>query len=190
MERLREITDESVRLWGHDGDRIVLLENLESRQTVRSVLQPGGTTIPLHASAAGKAMLARLPEHEVDEFLAQPLTALTPQTITDPAVLREQLARDPAQGLRRDAPRGMEGRRGRRRRHPRPERPAGGGHRARPADAPADRAAHPPLRKGSRRGGEELSAELAGPSHRVHPVRTHVPGEGVEPPRPLRGRRV
>ena len=39
MERLREITDESVRLWGHDGDRIVLLENLESRQTVRSVLQ-------------------------------------------------------------------------------------------------------------------------------------------------------
>jgi IclR family transcriptional regulator, acetate operon repressor len=91
MERLREITDESVRLWARDGDRIVLLENMESRQAVRSVLQPGGITIPLHASAAGKAMLARLPEHEVDELLAQPLAALTPQTITDPAVLREQL---------------------------------------------------------------------------------------------------
>jgi IclR family transcriptional regulator, acetate operon repressor len=91
MERLREITDESVRLWGHDGDRIVLLENMESRQAVRSVLQPGGTTIPLHASAAGKAILARLPEDEVDQLLAQPLAALTPQTITDPTVLRDQL---------------------------------------------------------------------------------------------------
>jgi IclR family acetate operon transcriptional repressor len=91
MERLREITDESVRLWGHDGDRIVLLENMESRQAVRSVLQPGGTTIPLHASAAGKAMLARLPDDEVDHFLDQPLVALTPQTITDPEILRGQL---------------------------------------------------------------------------------------------------
>lgn len=91
MERLRGITDESVRLWAHDGDRIVLLENMETRQAVRSVLQPGGTTIPLHASAAGKAILAQLPEHEVNELLAQPLAALTPQTITDPAVLRDQL---------------------------------------------------------------------------------------------------
>jgi IclR family acetate operon transcriptional repressor len=91
MERLRDTTDESIRLWARDGDRIVLLENLESRQAVRSVLQPGGTTIPLHASAAGKAILAGLPEHEVDELLAQPLASLTAQTITDPAVLREQL---------------------------------------------------------------------------------------------------
>ena len=91
MEQLREITDESVRLWAPDGDRIVLLENMESRQAVRSVLQPGGITIPLHASAAGKAMLARMSEDEVDQLLAQPLIALTPQTITDPAVLREQL---------------------------------------------------------------------------------------------------
>ena len=153
MERLREITDESVRLWGHDGDRIVLLENMESRQAVRSVLQPGGTTIPLHASAAGKAMLARLPEHEVDEFLAQPAHRAHPADDHRSCGPARAARRDPAQGLRRDAPRGMEGRRGRRRRHPRPERPAGGGHRARPADAPADRAAHPPLRKGSRRGG-------------------------------------
>ena len=91
MERLRGISDESVRLWAPDGDRLVLLENMDSRQPVRSVLQPGGTTMPLHATAAGKAILAALPEHEVDELLARPLTALTPQTITDPTVLREQL---------------------------------------------------------------------------------------------------
>jgi IclR family acetate operon transcriptional repressor len=91
MERLRGITDESVRLWAPDGDRLVLLENLDSRQPVRSVLQPGGTTMPLHATAAGKAILASLPDDEVDVLLARPLTALTPHTITDPDVLRVQL---------------------------------------------------------------------------------------------------
>jgi IclR family acetate operon transcriptional repressor len=96
MERLRGITDESVRLWAPDVDRIVLLESMDSRQAVRSVLQPGETTLPLHATAAGKAILARLPAHEVDALLAQPLTAFTPQTITDPTLLREQL-----RGIRR-----------------------------------------------------------------------------------------
>ena len=92
MERLREITDESVRLWGHDGDRIVLLENMESRQAVRSVLQPGGTTIPLHASGRGQGHarpVARTRGRR--SSWPSPLAALTPQTITDPAVLREQL---------------------------------------------------------------------------------------------------
>jgi IclR family acetate operon transcriptional repressor len=91
MEQLREVSDESVRLWAPDGDRIVLLENMDSRQAVRSVLQPGGAVIPLHASAAGKAMLAALPDDEVDVFLARPLVAVAPKTITDPDELRAQL---------------------------------------------------------------------------------------------------
>jgi len=91
MEQLREVTDESVRLWAPDGDRIVLLENMDSRQAVRSVLQPGGTVVPMHASAAGKAMLAALPDEEVDVFLARPLAAVAPKTITDPDELRAQL---------------------------------------------------------------------------------------------------
>jgi IclR family transcriptional regulator, acetate operon repressor len=91
MERLREVTDESVRLWAPDGDRIVLLENMDSRQAVRSVLQPGGAMVPMHASAAGKAILAALPEVEVDAILARPLVALAPNTITDADVLRSQL---------------------------------------------------------------------------------------------------
>lgn len=91
MERLRGVTDESVRLWAPDGDQIVLLENMDSRQAVRSVLQPGGAIVPMHASAAGKAILAALPDEEVDALLAGPLPALAPNTITDPDELRKQL---------------------------------------------------------------------------------------------------
>jgi IclR family acetate operon transcriptional repressor len=51
-----------------------------------------GARILAHASAAGKAMLAHLPDAEVDQFLAGPLRQLTPRTITDPDALRRTLA--------------------------------------------------------------------------------------------------
>ena len=92
MERLRQVSDESVRLWVPDGDRIVLVQHMDSRQPVRSVLQPGGSSMPMHATAAGKAILAFLPSAEVDVFLARPLAALTLHTIVDPGKLRTQLA--------------------------------------------------------------------------------------------------
>src|SRR3954451_7368115 len=65
---------------------------MDSRQAVRSVLQPGGAIVPMHASAAGKAILAGLPDDEVDVILARPLAALAPKTITDADELRNQLA--------------------------------------------------------------------------------------------------
>ncbi|HKA03106.1 MAG TPA: IclR family transcriptional regulator C-terminal domain-containing protein, partial [Acidimicrobiales bacterium] len=43
----------------------------------------------MHASAAGKAILALLPAGEVDALLTPPLRVLTPATITDPDQLRE-----------------------------------------------------------------------------------------------------
>lgn len=48
----------------------------------------------LHASAAGKAILANLPEHRVDEIIDEHgLPAETEHTITDREELREELAR-------------------------------------------------------------------------------------------------
>ena len=91
MERLREVSDESVRLWVPDGDHVVLIGHMDSRQAVRSVVQPGGYTVPVHASAAGKAILAFLSPGELDVLLARPLAALTPHTIVDPDELRAQL---------------------------------------------------------------------------------------------------
>ena len=92
MERLRQVSDESVRLWVPDGDHVVLIGHMDSRQAVRSVLQPGGHTVAAHASAAGKAILAFLSPSELDVLLARPLEAMTPYTIVDPDELRAQLA--------------------------------------------------------------------------------------------------
>ena len=57
-----------------------------------------GLTLPAHASAMGKVLLAYHP-HLADEVLAGPLTALTGDTITDPAKLQLQLAQVAARGL-------------------------------------------------------------------------------------------
>ncbi|WP_276273189.1 IclR family transcriptional regulator [Haloarcula litorea] len=51
-----------------------------------------GRRTPLHASAAGKAILAHLPDGEVDAFLDEhTLTPETAQTVTDAGALRDQL---------------------------------------------------------------------------------------------------
>jgi DNA-binding IclR family transcriptional regulator len=48
--------------------------------------------VPLHCTAAGKVLLANLPESTADQIVAaRGLPARTPHTITDPAVLRQRL---------------------------------------------------------------------------------------------------
>ena len=44
-----------------------------------------------HATAAGKAILAYLPDHELEKFLANRLPSFTNSTITDPILLRKEL---------------------------------------------------------------------------------------------------
>jgi len=51
-----------------------------------------GRPVPLHATSTGKALLAWLPEGEIESLLEGPLTAHTDTTITDRARLREDLA--------------------------------------------------------------------------------------------------
>jgi DNA-binding IclR family transcriptional regulator len=57
-----------------------------------------GRRFALHASAAGKVLLAWLPEDSVEDRLRQPLERYTPATLTDPAALREELARTRERG--------------------------------------------------------------------------------------------
>jgi DNA-binding IclR family transcriptional regulator len=57
-----------------------------------------GLTIPIHASAMGKVLLAYHPALAA-EVLAEPLASLTGDTVTDPAQLQLQLAQIAARGL-------------------------------------------------------------------------------------------
>jgi DNA-binding IclR family transcriptional regulator len=57
-----------------------------------------GRRLPLHCTAAGKPLLAHLPAEVIDRLLARPLPRYTPRTITNPLVLRRELAAVRAQG--------------------------------------------------------------------------------------------
>lgn len=90
MEDLRNLTRETIHLMLREGDRVVLIERLDSPQTLRTVRQLGAST-PLHAASNGKAVLAHLSATERAAYLARPLQAFTPRTLTDPAVLERDL---------------------------------------------------------------------------------------------------
>ncbi len=90
MEDLRRRIDETIHLAIPDGDKVVLIERLETSRPVRIVL-PLGTSLPLHASANGKAVLAAGSAAMVEQLLAGGLPRYTDTTITDPGELLAEL---------------------------------------------------------------------------------------------------
>jgi DNA-binding IclR family transcriptional regulator len=79
--RLRDETGETVHLAVPSATEMVYIDKLESLQTVRMTSRIG-TRVSLHASAVGKAYLARLPADEQRELLKQiNYVSLTAHTI-------------------------------------------------------------------------------------------------------------
>lgn len=70
MRQLMERTAETVNLYVPNGGQAICIAQVQSRQVIRAISRPGGS-LPLHRSAAGKAILARMSEFEVDELLAK-----------------------------------------------------------------------------------------------------------------------
>ncbi len=88
---LFKLVDESVNLFLHEGDEVVIVERLEKRRMLQYFLHTG-SSLPMYCTAAGKAILSHLKESEIDEYLKRvPLTAFTPYTITDPGILMKEL---------------------------------------------------------------------------------------------------
>ncbi|WNJ88039.1 IclR family transcriptional regulator C-terminal domain-containing protein [Bosea sp. 685] len=91
LQRLRDMTGETAYLAVLHEGAVLSLGKFESPHDVRSAARLGMRK-PLHCTSQGKAILAFLPEEEVDRLLARaPLERFTPQTITDPDHLRVQL---------------------------------------------------------------------------------------------------
>jgi DNA-binding IclR family transcriptional regulator len=98
MEQLRQSTNETVSLNIRMGDRRVCVEELQSNQEIK-YSQTFGLTAPLHVGAPGKALLAFLPQAELERVLATlTFTSLTPDTITDDQALRAELAKTAVRG--------------------------------------------------------------------------------------------
>lgn len=98
IHALHQSTSETISLYVLDGDERVCIERLESPHSVRIVARLG-RRLPLYAGSAGKAILAYLPPERQEAIIGgAPLQPLTPMTITDPRVLRQELASVRASG--------------------------------------------------------------------------------------------
>ena len=92
MTALRDEVDETVGL--HElistGERVVV-DQVESRQELRRHYTDVGVPLPLPHGAPGKAILSVLPWDTQERWLARPIMAVTPRTVTDPEALRAEL---------------------------------------------------------------------------------------------------
>jgi IclR family acetate operon transcriptional repressor len=96
MQRLMEQAGETVNLAAEDEGEAVFLAQVECRQMMRALSQPG-TRVPLHCSGVGKALLAARTPEATAEALARVLgsghpVSVTGKTITGRADLLRELA--------------------------------------------------------------------------------------------------
>lgn len=90
LERLCSSTGETANL--AVAQRLVLTYVDEVTPPVVLTARWLGQQVPIHATSAGKAYLAWLPDAELDAVLAEPLREYTPTTTTDGRALRAELA--------------------------------------------------------------------------------------------------
>lgn len=91
MDALAVTTRETCFLGVRDDLQVLYVAKADSPQAVRPAARIGSRN-PLHSTAIGKALLAFGPAEILDRCLQQRLVEKTPNTITDPGQLREELA--------------------------------------------------------------------------------------------------
>lgn len=93
LEYLRDISGETAILHISNGNKRIILEEVQSLHHIR-FLGGKGDSAPIYAGASGKVLLSQLKEKDLGILLKNiPLLPLTPKTITDRGLLLEELAR-------------------------------------------------------------------------------------------------
>jgi DNA-binding IclR family transcriptional regulator len=92
MQQMSDLTDGTVVLWIPVGGHAVCIDGLEGRGRVLYKLELG-RQYPLNAGLHGRAILAALPDNEVDTFIRRhsPMPRLTARTIVEPDELWREL---------------------------------------------------------------------------------------------------
>ncbi|SCL32729.1 transcriptional regulator, IclR family [Micromonospora rhizosphaerae] len=102
LARLVDSLGESANLAMLDGDRVVYVAQVQSRQSMRMFTEVGRRVYP-HCTAVGKALLAHLPPSDVHALLKRTgMPAQTEHTITEPRRFAEEIERVLAQGYAMD----------------------------------------------------------------------------------------
>lgn len=92
VAQLAEATDERAEFMVEEYGRIVFVHREIGAHAVQADSHPG-KRLPIHATSAGKAIMAFLPDERVTEIIERHgLESYTENTITDPDDLREELA--------------------------------------------------------------------------------------------------
>lgn len=97
MAELQEETQETIHLTRLEGRQVVYLAQLVSPKPVLSFTVIGSRS-PAHCVSSGLAQLAALPEKRLDWVLSAPLKRYTDASLTDPAKVREEIARTRERG--------------------------------------------------------------------------------------------
>lgn len=103
LESLRNEFGETVHLAMLQGDEVVYLEKLDGLHPIGLMSSNVGGRAPAHCTGVGKALLAQLPESELNELLPGPkLARFTNSTITVLSELRKDLAQIRERGYATD----------------------------------------------------------------------------------------
>lgn len=109
LRSLSEKIGETCNIATPDRDAMVYLDRVETKWPLR-IQMPVGSSVPFHCTASGKMYLSSfLPAHLRTFLSATDLTALTPATITDPALLSDELQGITERGYATDNEEFMEG---------------------------------------------------------------------------------
>lgn len=92
MAGLAEVGNETCHLGIRDGKSVLYIDKVESPHSLRMYSRIGGKN-PLHCTGLGKALLAYIPQDELEEYWAEPLERRTANTIVSPDILRAELQR-------------------------------------------------------------------------------------------------
>jgi len=91
LDRLAHELRETVNLAVLDGGEVLFIDQYAPRRYL-SIASEIGARFPVYCTAAGKVLLAALPDEEVGRRLPKRLAPLTPATTTDRSRLLEELA--------------------------------------------------------------------------------------------------
>ncbi|NNE81482.1 MAG: IclR family transcriptional regulator [Silicimonas sp.] len=100
LERLSVQTGETVILTSvvGTGNAVRCVDQIESTHEGLRVFEQVGTVFPLHTGASPKAVLATLPQDELENYLSRPLTELGTQQPIDKTALRKDIAKTVRRG--------------------------------------------------------------------------------------------
>ena len=102
MEDLMEQCKESVFLGVRNGEKVTVIDIVESRKDFK-ISSPIGTTLPLMAGAVGKLFLSKMESHDLEKYMhANPLVRFTANTIIDFDLYAKELEKVRQSGIATD----------------------------------------------------------------------------------------